>query len=61
MKEERKPSWFRRLAGQSMTEYLTLAMLIGIVLVVGEPSPLEELIRAVQAAYGRYTMALSLP
>ena len=61
MKEERKPSWFRRLAGQSMTEYLTRAMLIGIVLVVGEPSPLEELIRAVQAAYGRYTMALSLP
>lgn len=61
MKEERKPSWLRRLAGQSMTEYLTLAMLIGIVLVVGEPSPLEELIRAVQAAYGRYTMALSLP
>ncbi len=48
-------------SGQAMTEYLILGMLIAIVLVVGEPSPLEQLIRAIQAHYGRFTLALSLP
>lgn len=47
--------------GQAMTEYLILGMLIAIVLVIGEPSPLEQLFRAIQAHYGRFTMALSLP
>ena len=50
-----------RSAGQAMTEYLILGMLIAIVLVIGEPSPLEELFRAIQSHYGRFTMALSLP
>ena len=32
-----------------------------IALAIGEPSPLEELFRAIQTQYGRFTMALSLP
>jgi hypothetical protein len=36
-------------------------MLIGVALVLGDPSPLETLVRAIQQVYGRYTMALSLP
>lgn len=50
-----------RDAGQATTEYLILGMLIAIALVIGEPSPLEELMRAIQTQYGRFTMALSLP
>ena len=50
-----------RGAGQATTEYLILGMLIAIALVIGEPSPLEELFRAIQTQYGRFTMALSLP
>lgn len=50
-----------REAGQGMTEYLLVGSLIGLVLVLGDPSPLETLVRAIQQAYGRYTMALSLP
>ncbi len=51
----------RRMAGQGLTEYLILGSLIGLVLVVGDPSPLESLVRAIQLTYGRYVMALSLP
>ncbi len=50
-----------RLGGQATTEYLILGMLIAIALAIGEPSPLEELFRAIQTQYGRFTMALSLP
>jgi len=49
------------MAGQATTEYLILGMLIAIALAIGEPSPLEELFRALQTQYGRFTMALSLP
>lgn len=51
----------RRVAGQSLTEYLLLTSLIGLVLVVGQDSPLEVLFRALQSAYGRFTFAMSLP
>ena len=48
-------------AGQATTEYLILGTLIGLAVVLGDPSPLETLLRAIQQVYGRYTMALSLP
>jgi hypothetical protein len=47
--------------GQSLAEYTILLGLIGLVLVLGEDSPLEALFRAVQGAYGRFTFALSMP
>lgn len=56
-----RPDKRHRVAGQALPEYLMLGLLIAIVLVIGEPSPLEELFRAIQSHYGRFTMALSLP
>ena len=47
--------------GQVMTEYLILTGLIGLVLVIGQDSPLESLFRTFQGAWGRFTLALSLP
>lgn len=49
------------MVGQATSEYLILGMLVAIALAIGEPSPLEELFRAIQTQYGRFTMALSLP
>jgi hypothetical protein len=51
----------RRRLGQSLVEYTILLALVGLVLVMGEDSPLEILIRAIQAYYGRYTFSLSMP
>lgn len=50
-----------REPGQAMTEYLILTGLIGLVLVIGQDSPLETLFSAFQDAWGRFTFALSLP
>ena len=47
--------------GQAMTEYLILTGLIGLVLIIGQESPLEALFRAFQAAWGRFSWALSMP
>lgn len=47
--------------GQSLAEYTILLALIGLVLVIGEESPLEFLFRAIQGYYGRFTFALSMP
>ena len=55
------PALNRVQCGQAMPEYLVLSLLIAIVLVIGEPSPLEQLFQAIQSHYGRFTMALSLP
>lgn len=51
----------RRHAGQSLAEYTILLALIGLVLVIGEDSPLEVLLRAIQGYYGRFTFSLSMP
>ena len=51
----------RRVRGQSLAEYAILLALIGLVPVIGEDSPLENLFRAVQAYYGRFTFSLSMP
>ncbi len=48
-------------AGQSLVEYTLLLGLIGLVLVLGADSPLEALIRVIQAWYGRFTFALAMP
>ena len=47
--------------GQSLVEYTILLGLIGLVLVIGEDSPLEALFRAIQGYYGRFTYSLSMP
>lgn len=66
----RKPEAMRRffpgpprhwMRGQSLAECTVLLGLVGLVLVLGQDSPLEMLFRAVQAAYGRFTFALSMP
>jgi Flp pilus assembly pilin Flp len=51
----------RRSEGQSLAEYTILLALIGLVLVIGEDSPLEVLVRAIQGYYGRFTFSLSMP
>ena len=51
----------RRVWGQSLAEYTILLALIGLVLVIGEESPLEVLFRAIQAYYGRFTFSLAMP
>ncbi len=47
--------------GHSLVEYSILLALIGLVLVIGQDSPLETLFRAIQGYYGRFTFALSMP
>ena len=47
--------------GQSLAEYTILLALIGLVLVIGEDSPLEVMFRAIQGYYGRFTFSLSMP
>ena len=51
----------RRSSGQSLAEYTILLALIGLVLAIGQDSPLEVLVRAIQGYYGRFTFALSMP
>ena len=50
-----------RMHGQSRAEYTILLAMIGLVLVLGQDSPLEALFRAIQGYYGRFTFALSMP
>jgi Flp pilus assembly pilin Flp len=47
--------------GQTLAEYTILMALIGLVLVIGEDSPLELVFRAVQGYYGRFTFSLAMP
>jgi hypothetical protein len=51
----------RHAQGQSLTEYTILLALVGMVLVIGQDSPLEVLFRAVQGYYGRFTFSMSMP
>lgn len=51
----------RVVRGQSLVEYTVLLGLIGLVLVIGQDSPLEALVRAIQGYYGRFTFSLSMP
>lgn len=47
--------------GQSLVEFTLLLALIGLVLVLGEDSPMESLFRAIQGYYGRFTFSMSMP
>lgn len=51
----------RFVGGQALAEYTILLALVGLVLVIGEDSPLEVLFRAVQGYYGRFTFSMSMP
>ena len=51
----------RQPHGQSLVEYTILLALVGLVLVIGEDSPMEVLFRAIQGYYGRFTFAMSMP
>lgn len=50
-----------RQRGQSMVEYLVVALFACIVLAVGNPSPIESFLNAVQVFYANFTYAISLP
>lgn len=47
--------------GQAAVEYLLALALLSIVLFVGDPSPLEQLMAAIRDRYARFGYALSLP
>jgi len=49
----------RRTRGQSSIEYLIIVALVVMVLVNGNPSPLEQFFDAVKSAYQRFTFAMS--
>jgi Flp pilus assembly pilin Flp len=49
----------RRTRGQSSVEYLIIVALVVMVLVNGNPSPLEQFFDAVKSAYQRFTFAMS--
>ena len=48
-----------RSTGQSSVEYLIIVALVVMVLVNGNPSPLQQFFDAVKNAYQRFTYALS--
>lgn len=52
---------YRFLCGQAMTEFLLIAALIAIALALGSPSPLEQIISALQKFYIRFSTAMSMP
>ena len=57
----KKTSMRRRNHGQAMTEFLLIAALIAIALALGSPSPLEQMITALQQFYIRFSTAMSMP
>ncbi len=46
--------------GQSSVEYLIIVALVVMVLVNGNPSPLQQFFDAMKGAYQRFTYALSV-
>ena len=57
----KKTAFYRFCNGQAMTEFLLIAALIAIALALGSPSPLEQLISALQNFYIRFSTAMSMP
>lgn len=49
------------VSGQSTVEYVVVLLLAVIVLVSGDPSPLERIFDAIKEAYERFTHAMSMP
>jgi Flp pilus assembly pilin Flp len=48
-----------RIKGQSSVEYLVIVALVVMVLVNGNPSPLQQFFDAVKGAYQRFSYAMS--
>jgi Flp pilus assembly pilin Flp len=51
----------RRQSGGASVEYLLIAALVIVVLINGDPSPLERFFDAMKTAYARFSHAMSLP
>jgi hypothetical protein len=58
-----KTNYWRRARqrGQSTVEYIIITVLVVIVLVNGNPSPLERFFDAIKEAYARFSYAMSQP
>ena len=51
----------RRHRGQSTVEYLIISVLVIVLLINGNPSPIERFFDALKTAYARFSHAMSLP
>ncbi len=51
----------RRRRGQSTVEYLIISVLVIVLLLNGNPSPVERFFDAIKTAYARFSHAMSLP
>jgi Flp pilus assembly pilin Flp len=47
--------------GQSTIEYLIISVLLLVVLINGNPSPIERFFDALKTAYQRFSHSMSLP
>jgi len=56
-----KPAWRRMQAGATSIEYLVISVLVVLVLINGNPSPLERFFDAMKTAYAKFSYAMSLP
>jgi Flp pilus assembly pilin Flp len=54
-------AWRRVQAGATSVEYLVISVLVVIVLINGNPSPLERFFDAMKTAYAKFSYAMSLP
>ena len=53
--------WRRLQSGQISIEYLVIFVLVVLVLINGNPSPLERFFDAIKLAYAKFSYAMSLP
>jgi len=56
-----KHAWRRVQAGAASVEYLVISVLVVLVLINGNPSPLERFFDAMKTAYAKFSYAMSLP
>lgn len=50
---------FSRCTGQISLEYIVILVLVVLVLINGDPSPIERFFDAIKEAYERFTYAMS--
>ena len=51
----------KRHRGQSTVEYLIIGVLLLVLLINGNPSPIERFFDAMKTAYQRFSHSISLP
>lgn len=56
-----KKAFLNKSRGQVMVEYLIVAAGLSIVLFVGNPSPIDMLLTAIQQSYSATSRVISLP